>query len=304
MAATPFRVRGLNVILVVFSLLVLGGAAVFMSQGNLVNLNSGASNVVQSTEGKLVKKGSKDFAPCGGNDVNFTYGLIGAKVLAASDIVPVLTSTPKPTDGVLMTSGPRPTPSIRPVPTKTPVPTPISTPKTSACIALVVSAKLADPLVGQKVVVVGTYQKGVFYVTSISKSGKVNPTPIATPIVMVTPTPYVQVYSPNGGESYTRNQTVSISWMSGGLSSVLIYVINANGGASLINGSSANPNGGVTVYNWVANPPNFVNDPNNSSNVYKIRVMDPTGKWVDDSNGFFNINPQPQPQPVRTSIPY
>lgn len=74
MAAIPLRVRGLNVVLVVFSLLVLGGAAAFMEANLPANIQSRASNVTQNLTGKLVKKGTVAFSPC--KAVTTNYALI------------------------------------------------------------------------------------------------------------------------------------------------------------------------------------------------------------------------------------
>lgn len=159
--------KGLNLVLVVFSLLVLGGSAYYLSTNRPVNLKSGASNLLQTTTGKLVKKGSPDFAPCG-KTASFTYGLLGAQVLAAN------TTGPFDTAAFPAKSGPRPTP-YKP----TPVPTSMPVAKTPACTPLMVQASLADPLVGKRVDVTGTYQNGIFYATSLKLAGT-SPTPKPT----------------------------------------------------------------------------------------------------------------------------
>lgn len=142
---------GYSPLIVVFLLLVLGFGAYFLAKNFQVNLKSGASNVVQSATGKLVKKGTPDFAPCGKN-ANFTYGLLGSQVLAAST---------EAGGRIVSTAIPRPTGIRR-------TPTPVPTPKTPACTPLTVKAGLADKLVGQKVIVTGTYQNGIFYATTIA----------------------------------------------------------------------------------------------------------------------------------------
>lgn len=64
MAAIPLKIRGLNVVLVVFALFVLGGAAAIMEQNLPTNIKIGASNIIQSAGGTLAKKGSSAFLPC------------------------------------------------------------------------------------------------------------------------------------------------------------------------------------------------------------------------------------------------
>lgn len=76
MAAIPLKVRGLNVVLVVFSLLVLGGSAYIMEQNLPTSVQTRASNVTENVPGKLVKKGTKAFSPC--SKVATNYALIDA----------------------------------------------------------------------------------------------------------------------------------------------------------------------------------------------------------------------------------
>lgn len=139
MAVIPLKIRGLNVILVVFSLLVLGGSAYYMEQNLPVSLRSGASNVIQSATGKLVKKGTPAFSPCKSATTN--YALIGAQP-----------ETPVNAKNLPKTNG---KPSAMPTP---------------ACTPLSVQASMADPLVGQKVIATGTFQSGIFYATSLKAS--------------------------------------------------------------------------------------------------------------------------------------
>lgn len=115
-------------VLVVFSLLVMGGAAAVMSMNQSTNFKSGASNVIESTTGKLVKKGTPAFSPC--KNATTTYALIGAQ----------------PTTPVNAKASPTPTP---------------------ACTPLSVVASLADPLVGQRVIATGTFTNGIFYATDL-----------------------------------------------------------------------------------------------------------------------------------------
>lgn len=156
MAALPFplRVRGLNLGLIVFSLLVLGGAAYFMSSNSTVNYKSGAANTIQSATGKLVKRGTPAFSPC--RNVTTDYGLIGANPTTS---VNAQARTPQPGK-----------PSAKPTPNVTP-----------ACTPLSVQASLAEPLVGQRVVATGTFTDGIFYATDLklaqaSPSAKPSPT--------------------------------------------------------------------------------------------------------------------------------
>lgn len=89
--------KGFAPIILLFLVVALAGLVYFIATNRQVNLQSGASNNVQSATGKLVKKGSPDFAPCG-NGASFTYGLLGAQVLAAATTAPVPgTGTPRQT---------------------------------------------------------------------------------------------------------------------------------------------------------------------------------------------------------------
>lgn len=76
MVSFPMKVRGLNVVLVVFSLLVLGGAAYYMSSNSSVNFNSGATNIIPSVFGKLVRKGTTAFNICKRFDTTYNYGIL------------------------------------------------------------------------------------------------------------------------------------------------------------------------------------------------------------------------------------
>lgn len=143
MAAIPLRIRGLNVVLVVFSLLVMGGAAVAMNSAQI--FKSGASNLIQSATGKLVKKGTPEFSPC--KNAATTYALIGAQ----------------PTTPVNAQVTVSPRPSGKP------------TSPTPACTPLSVQSSIADPLVGQRVVATGTFTNGVFYATSLALANPASP---------------------------------------------------------------------------------------------------------------------------------
>lgn len=76
MAVNSMRNKSLSLVLVVFSFFVLAGAALFMSRNSAVNYNSGASNIIQSVVGKLVKKGTAAFSPCKSVDTTYTYGIL------------------------------------------------------------------------------------------------------------------------------------------------------------------------------------------------------------------------------------
>lgn len=67
--------KGWELGMAAFALLVLGGSAYFMSQNRVLNYKTGASNVVESTTGILVKKDTPAFSPC--KDVTTPYGIIG-----------------------------------------------------------------------------------------------------------------------------------------------------------------------------------------------------------------------------------
>lgn len=357
------RMKGASPLIMVFLVAILAVGAFFLYKNYAVNLKSGASSVIQSANGTLLKKGSAAFiTACGKTPTSFTYALTGGTQVLGLEVeaaaaprratpAPVVTRPP-----AKQTSPPRtvgPTPTAIPVPTYNP----------SVCLPLSITASLADPLVGQKVVVTGTYQRNIFYATTIKKlaacaeqcPGKDNvlrnchPTEVdgssadslcnkagrvelcgtknfccpaagakwttdmtrcATPKppVSPTPSPYVHVDSPNGGESYILNSRINITWSSGGLSSVLIYVVNNQGVSSLINGANAVLNGGPGMYSWVANPPNYPTNPTSDVNYYKIRIQDSTGKFSDSSDNFFKIyRPTPSPYqntpvPVPTSV--
>lgn len=146
------KVRGLNVGLLAFSLLVLGGSAYVMTQTQL--FRSGASNVVQSATGKLVKSGTPAFSPCKNISPTIVYALIGAQ----------------------------PETSISAKSLGSPVPSPKPSNIPPACTPLVTTAALADPLIGDRVVATGTFTNGIFYATELKLvSGTPNPRPSLPP---------------------------------------------------------------------------------------------------------------------------
>jgi hypothetical protein len=65
-------------VLVAFSLVVLGGSAYYMSQNKPVSYQPKASDSNQYVTGKLVKKGTVAFSPC--KDTTTDYALIGTEV--------------------------------------------------------------------------------------------------------------------------------------------------------------------------------------------------------------------------------
>lgn len=140
-----------NIFIVIVLFVILAVGAYFLYKNFQVNLKSGASNVVQSANGKLLKSGSKEFSTsCKG--VITQYALFQPKVLAAVSGPGYVTGEPPP--------------SLTPRPSAKPTAVPVN------CLPLVVQAKLADPLVGQMVVVTGTQKNGTFYATSIKKLAK------------------------------------------------------------------------------------------------------------------------------------
>ncbi len=152
MAAIPLVNRGLNIVLVVFSLLFLGGGAYVMDQNYQTNLKTGASDVISSATGKLVKKGTPAFSPC--KNIISTYALVGAQPetsINAGNIAPDKTNTPAP-----------------------------------ACTPLAVSISLAEPLLGERVIALGAYRNGIFYATNLrafSVTPSAKPTSPAKPTV-------------------------------------------------------------------------------------------------------------------------
>lgn len=128
-----------------FGVLVVGGAAIVLSNNSAVKFKSGASNVDENLSDKLVKRGTSAFSPCKDLDIKYTYALLGTgeKMMKGS---PEPKRTGKPT--VRATANPENMPN--------------------SCTALVVQASLAEPFVGKRVSVTGTFQGGVFFATKIS----------------------------------------------------------------------------------------------------------------------------------------
>jgi hypothetical protein len=143
--------KGFEMGMAAFALLALGGSAYYMSANKSTNVKTGASNVIESAQGTLVKKDTPAFSPC--KDVTTPYALIGAQ----------------PTTPVNAKGGTQPTPRVKATPGTTPVATTekkVATPP--ACTPLTIPSDFAESLVGQKVIVSGTFKDGVFYGTTIA----------------------------------------------------------------------------------------------------------------------------------------
>lgn len=152
----PIKVRGLNVVLVVFSLLVLGGSAYAMSTST--SFKSGASNVVQSINGTLIGSKDRRFSSCFNpksrpttnyaviGDVQMNAAIVGGSNIKKADVV-----------------------------------------TSAACTPLVVSASLADPLLGQNVIATGVSKGVIFYATALKVTGTTKP--VQTPDLRQTPRP-------------------------------------------------------------------------------------------------------------------
>lgn len=119
--------------------------------------------------------------------------------------------------------------------------------------------------------------------------------------VTPTPTPYIQVLTPNGGEQLTVGQSYAIHWQSSpGIANYLIYLVNSLGQESLINGASA-PN---TSYAWKVDSAIMQN-----TRLHKIKIVDAAQGGVglatqDLSDNFFTINSAiTTPTPTTTASP-
>lgn len=135
-----------------FALMVVGGSAYFMSANKSTNIKTGASNVIESAQGMLVKKDTPAFSPC--KNVTTPYALIGAQ----------------PTTPDNAKNGVQPTPRVKATPGGAPAPTDEKRTQTPpACTPLTIPSEFAEPLVGKKVIVSGTFKDGIFYGTTISE---------------------------------------------------------------------------------------------------------------------------------------
>ena len=95
MVRFPVNVRGLNVVLVVFSLLVLGGSAYVMSNNLTTSFGSRASKTIDTATGKLAKRGDAAFTTCKIVDASIDYAIIGSQPLACTPLF-VLSSLADP----------------------------------------------------------------------------------------------------------------------------------------------------------------------------------------------------------------
>lgn len=168
--------RGASPIIIVVLVLFLAAVGYFIAQNYIVNVKSGASSVVQFSNGTLVKNGMAEFAPCAAINAKATYGLIGKSPVSDEGSSNVLAATAVPRK----TAVPG---------TIVPKPTGTANPRQPLCTILVIQASLAEPFVGQAVVVTGTVQNGVFYATTISSPNlhTVNPVPTGKPIPTFAP---------------------------------------------------------------------------------------------------------------------
>lgn len=189
MAAKKLKnLKKLNLFLVIFSLLVVAVIAFIISQPAL--FKSGASNST-SLSGLLIKRNANG---------SFTYSIAsgGGKRPSTADVqtcknMPASGSGPESVvyNYAIVTSGSGDDrgPRLGGVQTGT-----------KKCVALVVSASLADPFVGKNVSAKGVYKSGFFYATSLtggsapSKDGWSGaPTSKPTPSPVVRQTPPVRI---------------------------------------------------------------------------------------------------------------
>lgn len=126
-------------VFVVFSLVVMGGAAFAMTTMNF-NYKSSAANATVTATGNIVKAGTSDFAKCAEfiktNNLPTTtlkYGLLNATTTA--DVAGVKYNNPIP------------------------------------CLPLSIQASFADPFLTKKVTVTGTYKDKIFYANTIRLFG-------------------------------------------------------------------------------------------------------------------------------------
>lgn len=166
--------KGFELGMAAFALVALGGSAYFMSANKSVNVKTGASNVIESAQGTLVKKDTPAFSPC--KDVTTPYALIGGQ----------------PTTPVNAKDGTKATPRVKATPGATPLATTEKKTATPpACTPLTIPSDFAESLVGQKVIVSGTFKDGVFYGTTIAATVSPDSSvkPKATPSVKTNPQP-------------------------------------------------------------------------------------------------------------------
>lgn len=205
---------------------------------------SGASNVNETRNGTLVKRGGADFAGCvAPNPANALSQELKGKITeekprggkepanpdsGVSKVKPVTEVTPtKGKEGVAVTGNTSRVPSeiadVREEPKKKnkdkdkdsgkPSTAPIVTfdygiIDGAHCTPLVANATMADPLVGKKVTVKGTEQAGIFYATSITLFQEATPQPTAAGGGNVTNTTGTEnTTNTNGGNRNNTNKT-------------------------------------------------------------------------------------------------
>lgn len=119
-------------------------------------------------------------------------------------------------------------------------------------------------------------------------------TPPSTPTP--TPTPFIKVFYPNGGQSFTPNQTTTIFWSSLGIDKVAIDIVDANGAFSTIALPMAASLGKFT---W-----NIPSTWYGTSNKFIVKIYSYPEKTIfDTSDTQFTISyPTPTPTPTRTPI--
>lgn len=207
----------LNMVFVALSLFVVGGAALVMTNNLPTAFKSGASNVNETRNGMLLKRGGEGFSECvvsvSGNSLS---QLFGDKIGKGKDNVNGGKEPGTPTTNTGKTQPESGTPSKgvsatgitskvqggdvvevkkeqskkknkerddkAPAATPTPTPNPVVTfdygiLDGSHCTPLVANASAADPLVGKKVTVKGTEQAGIFYASSIELFQEATPQP-------------------------------------------------------------------------------------------------------------------------------
>lgn len=125
--------NSLNLVLAVFSLLVVAGSAVFLTSNQAVRLFSSAAKQATLT-GVLFKRDIFGTLKC-------TYGVPVKEIVVQ---FPANNNLRSVNFGVLTSS--------------------------YTCQMVVANASTADPLVGQKVTFTGAYQSNVFYATQVTKA--------------------------------------------------------------------------------------------------------------------------------------
>ncbi len=130
--------------------------------------------------------------------------------------------------------------------------------------------------------------------------GTTSPTPTPTPISSPTPTPrsrYVQIMSPNGGETLYKGQTYRITWASStNIDRVTLMYKTCDSCADYIVSNIVNTN----YYDWI------VAVGNTATTQFKISItgyQSGVGNTSDTSDNYFTILPQPTSTPTPTPSP-